>query len=423
MNCRSFHRNYMILLDPGEDAAKVSDLEGHKASCPECARFYEEMSQTYQSVRPLKIAATPNFKQRVLKGAMVMQSQNANQNTKHFHSRIFWKSALAAAALVAVAIFVTMLGLPARFTTPAYAIEQTVEANKGVRSIHILCETSETMTKEFWMEFGEDGNLLRLRMSLPITEDGPKEIVWQEGKAEVWFKGKRSCFIGAENNPQEKFKDLIALSDPRQLMENLYQREAKGEVQITITQPSEPGNPIILTVKSISAPDDRPTYLVDPNTYLVMELDTNKARIKYLDYNKPIDPAVFTLNPPEDVMRVDQTTQEIGLAKGDLTNQEIATKVAREFFEALIAKDYAKAGKLMEGVPEQKMKETFGTVTFLRVVSIGDPQPCPERGPQAVKIPCEIELENAGNKGTQTFNPSIRPIENTPDRWDICGGV
>ena len=56
----------------------------------------------------------------------------------------------------------------------------------------------------------------------------------------------------------------------------------------------------------------------------------------------------------------DQINPIVGLEKGDLTDEEIAAKVAREFFEAVIAADYRKAGLLYEGIPAEKMKETFG---------------------------------------------------------------
>ena len=47
--------------------------------------------------------------------------------------------------------------------------------------------------------------------------------------------------------------------------------------------------------------------------------------------------------------------------------------MAKEFFEALIAEDYAKAGLLMEGMPAEKMKEMFGRFKFQRIVEVGKP--------------------------------------------------
>ena len=137
------------------------------------------------------------------------------------------------------------------------------------------------------------------------------------------------------------------------------------------------------------------------------------------EYNQEIDPQVFQLDLPKDVVTIDQTNQTIGLEKGDLTNDEIAAKVAKEFFEALIAKDYAKAGILLEGIPAEKMKEMFGRYQFQRIVAVGKPAPGPIPAMKALRVPVTVEVD--GKK--QTFAPLIRPVYSHPDRWGICGGI
>jgi len=123
-------------------------------------------------------------------------------------------------------------------------------------------------------------------------------------------------------------------------------------------------------------------------------------------------------------MIIDQTTQEIGLPKDDLTDEQIAMKVAREFFEALIAEDYAKAGRLYEGIPAEKLKDAFsGEGRVLRVVSVGTPTPHPNRAPRFLRVPCQIEIEVNGQREIKTFTPFIRPVYNQPDRWGIGGGI
>ena len=47
--------------------------------------------------------------------------------------------------------------------------------------------------------------------------------------------------------------------------------------------------------------------------------------------------------------------------------------MAREFFEAIIAEDYAKAGLLLGGMPAERMKEVFGRVKYQRIVEVGKP--------------------------------------------------
>ena len=146
-------------------------------------------------------------------------------------------------------------------------------------------------------------------------------------------------------------------------------------------------------------------------------------QVTYLDYNQTPAEDLFTLNPPPGAMVIDQTTQEIGLPKGDLTDEQIAMKVAREFFEAVIAGDYAKAGRLFEGIPAEKLKEAFsGEGKVLRVVSVGTPTPHPNYR-ATLKVPCQIEMEINGHREIKTLTPNIRPVYGQPDRWDIIGGI
>ncbi|MGC8643255.1 MAG: zf-HC2 domain-containing protein [Isosphaeraceae bacterium] len=71
----------------------------------------------------------------------------------------------------------------------------------------------------------------------------------------------------------------------------------------------------------------------------------------YLDYNKEFDPSVFHPETPKWYITVDQTKTKIGLEKGNLTDDQIATKVIREFLEAMIAGDFKKASPLYSGMP------------------------------------------------------------------------
>ena len=104
-----------------------------------------------------------------------------------------------------------------------------------------------------------------------------------------------------------------------------------------------------------------------------------------------------------------------------LSDEEMAKKVAREFFEALIAEDYKKAGIILEGVPAEAIKKSFGRIKFLRIVEIG--QPTPHRKTRSLRVPVKVGLESKGKKAIQQFSPLIRHAYKQPNRWVICGGV
>ena len=162
-------------------------------------------------------------------------------------------------------------------------------------------------------------------------------------------------------------------------------------------------------------------YKLKDGKYQYVEL------IEYYDYNQPIEAEMFSLDNddiPADVMRIDQTIQEIGLEQGKLTDKEIAVKVVREFYEALIAKDYAKAGQLYGGVPADKMRERWEELNVVQIISIGEPIPHPTPGVGGFQVPCKIEIERDGAKSIyEPYGPGVRPVRGQPNRWNIHGGV
>jgi hypothetical protein len=336
-----------------------------------------------------------------------------------------------AAVLLAAATLGTIT-FHRQIATVAYALEQTLEANLGLRTIHILIEPAGKGLSEAWAQFDEDGNLLRLRMTFPNTEDGAKEVVWQEDKAEVWFKTKKGATVVHEKEMLKRIPEMLSVFDPKVAMEQLHEAQSKGKVVIETQGPSAEEDSISLVVSFKDAPDKRAIYRIHPQTKLVKRIEKYRlvddqwksvSRHEYLEYNQEIPSEIFVLDIPADVTRVDTTTQEVGLFKGDLTDDQIAVKVAQEFFEALIVKDYGRAGVVYSGMPASKMEEIFGKMEFLRILSIGDPTPHPDVRTQFLQVPCEVELRVEGQTHVKKFMPNIRAVYNQPNRWAIGGGI
>jgi hypothetical protein len=132
----------------------------------------------------------------------------------------------------------------------------------------------------------------------------------------------------------------------------------------------------------------------------------------------------WVLKPPADVIRIDQTTGEVGLEQGNLTDEEVAVEVVRKFFEALIAENYAGAGQFFGGAPADFIQKTFGHLKFLRIISVGpaDPHPDPQTG--ALVVPCTVEIEHEGETAEWKLETiGVRELHNQPGRWNICGGI
>ncbi|HEW79568.1 MAG TPA: hypothetical protein ENH34_06380 [Phycisphaerales bacterium] len=350
----------------------------------------------------------------------------------------FTKIAAAAVIVMAVVLSITFLD---KLVTPAYSIEQTIQANHTVRYLHIKdFKTDEDEPREFWLEFDESGQVENVRMHLPEWAgggDGPKVIVWKENKAKVWIKKKNVLVTIRDKTIAAHMLKLVEECDPRLAVQRLYEREVQSKVKIEIAEPSDKSEPIVITATYLpgsSTPGKRGVLFVDQATKLVTAIELYQLKdgeyqylglMEFYDYNQPIAPEMFTLdNLPADIMRVDQTIQVVGLAQGNLSNEEIATEVARQFFKALIVKDYDKAGKLLEGIPGKRMEQMFGNIKVLRIVSIGPVAPHPKPETKGVVVPCTVEIEKNGVISEWKLNRlGVRQVYNQPGRWTIFGGI
>ena len=445
MNCRECRELLVSHLEGVLFQREEALVAQHLESCPGCQKELQTVAALRDRLlRDGRRAKTAGFQ------AMVMSKLPLEKDFRKAKERNMFQRHPLRLSAAAAAVVAAVVGLFLIFNKRAYALEDTLKANEHITSIHFLNEAPGKLkadangkvtyelvrsVTEGWVEYGEKGELLRLRVEIPFTEDGAKVVVWENGKATVWFKDKKGMGTVSEPSIEHHYGYLRNQFDSKLVMERLKEAETKGKVKITTQEGSEPQAlmPIVLIAQWSEPSDLREVYLVDRGTNFVQQVETFRAkdgdmlfaeRRRFLDYNQPIPESVFTLNPPEDVVRVDETTQEIGLSKGNLSDNEIAQKVAREFFEAVIAKDYAKAGRLYGGYPAAKMAQMLAEkpVRYLEILSIGEPVPNEIPGVGGVRVPCEVELEVGGFKEAQEFSLGIRPAYNQPARWEIHGG-
>jgi hypothetical protein len=325
-------------------------------------------------------------------------------------------------AAAAAFIVLMLVVYPLTRTSPSYAFAQTLDATRTVQSIHLIT-TPPTFgsVEEVWAEF-QDAQLVRLRMNFPDTEDGPKDVVWENEQAQVWFKKKNGVATVRAPDMLKKLRVSYDFFDPARIVEGLYQMAEQG-APVDIKEPAQPGEPIVVTVKKNDGFSE--VYSIDSDTKLLLRRDSYRndqlvTSTEYVDYNQ-VDPAVFTLGAPADVMHID-LTQGVGLEQGALTDEEIATRVVREFFEALIAKDYAKASPLFCGIPAGKLQQDFAAIDFRRIISVGPPEPHQQTG--SLRVPCKVEFEKDGKVAIfEPHGPFVRQGDSLPGYWTIIGGI
>ncbi len=424
------------------DIAAARELQEHLATCETCRgncdALMEEENEVRSGFEALARSLAP-IEQLVLEQEDRQSSVRAGVSNNHYiervknmvrtHKRLTATAAALAALAAGLLVYVSVVSSARQ----AYAMEQTAQANNRIRTCHVRCSPGEGSIGEAWIELSSDGTPLRARMDFPKTEDGAKVVILTKDRAEVWFKDKHSRLFVTEKGALARIKEMQKQFDPKLAFEQLQAMKTSGKVEVATQEPSKTGEPITLTVTSKETPGQRAVYTVDPSTKLVKRMTKYRQHdgqweqvgfIEYLDYNKQIEPGVFQLDLPKEIVTVNQINQTIGLAKGDLTKDKIAAKVAKEFFEALIAEDYGKAGILLEGIPAVKMKEMFGRFKFHRIVEVGKPVAGKHPDPTALQVPVKVEWEvNGQKKEIHQFTPYVRPVYGHPDRWGICGGI
>ena len=354
--------------------------------------------------------------------------------------RLIMKSKITKLATVAAIILIAVFGVTIldKSVAPAYAIEQTIQACHSVLYLHIraITPSHEDQPVEFWIEFDAVGQPKNMRLNLPdwmAPGGGPRVVIWKGNKKQEWLEEKNILTTTEdEANPAQVLKMMESL-DPKLVVERLQEKQEQGKVTIEIEDPSDKAKPIIVTATSTKQDDSsfqRMVLYIDQATLLVNAIELYKLRdgeyeymktLEFCDYNQPIDAKMFTFeNIPDNAERIDQMT--MGLAQGDLSDEDIAVEVVRQFLDALIARNYDKASKLFLGVPAGEIKEIFGELNIIRIVSMEEPIGLPSET-KRFRVPYELEIEMESKVTmSKRHEPIVQQLPGQSGRWVIIGG-
>ncbi len=428
----------LVLEELDVDSAK--ELQDHIAVCEQCKETLEVLRDEERQIRSSFEALARGLSTTEHGSVWTQETKtqvSIGVNNNHFGERMKMMilthkrlSFVAASTITAAASLFLYIGLFS-MAGDAYALQQTLQANDQVRSYHVRVTPAKELG-EAWIEVNADGTPRRARMSLTSRDDGAKVVVLTGDRAEVWFKDKKSHIITTAKEALNNLMAKRAIFDPKFAFEQLQAQKEAGKVQVVAQEATEEGEPIRLTVTFSDKPDRRALYEVDSRTKLVMRVTefqrngdqwTQVGTRDYLDYNKPIDSKMFQLDLPPDVVTIDRINQKAGLAKGSLSDQEIATKLAKEFFGAMIAEDFEKAGMIYSGIPGEALRQRFeqAGIKILRLVEVGTPSPHAKT--QALQVPVRAELDVKGEVSVTELLPLCRQVHGQPERWQIIGGI
>jgi len=354
--------------------------------------------------------------------------------------RMIMKTPMTRWTATAVAVVALVTGILVLDTAApsAFGLDQVIAASKGVRFLHVkMHRGDEPAPIEFWIASDESGHVAKIRNYQPVTEDGAKLITWTPERTEVWFQTKHGFLTLHDDKLVKMMQDLLEQSQPQLATEKLKEDEKAGKVDLDIQKPAGKEMPIKIVVRGKEKTNFKRVYLIDQKTDLISSIETYGTRkgeevllskMEFLEYNVPIDDKMFSLRDqlPADVTIADQATQETGVAQRDLTDEQAAAQTARGFFQALMGKDYKKAGLIMGGELEKYMKAEYEKRNVTAIISVGPAILQTNWVKRGYMVPCEVEITHPdGQKSIWKSTPYVRPGDDQrhPDHWNITGGV
>jgi hypothetical protein len=350
--------------------------------------------------------------------------------------KMFTKIAAAAAIIIVVALLITLLNKSA---TPAYALQQTLDACQSLRNVYFQYLHEDVVRKEASLEYDRGGQIKNVRVDIYKPHKGV--VVWKNGQTQFWNMSTGELLIFEDEPYTRRIMNFVYRHDPIRAVEYMHKLQEKGDVTVEIKQPSTTTGPIVVEATyrpntyllEATTPPMREVFLIDQPTKLITAINVYEVKgdeqldrgvWKYGDFDKPFSPDIFDLNNevPPDVRRVDMMALDLGVqfAKTDYTEEQMATETVRLFFKAWIAKDYDKTLKIWGGYnPDRNAKvlKILETLNPVRITGIGNALPPPRWGFRCLTVPCEVEFEKDGQLITKQLDEvMVYPVLGHPDR-------
>jgi formylglycine-generating enzyme required for sulfatase activity len=398
------------------------------------------------SVRQFNVNPRSEMRSRVLDEALkVHRSRKHARTSDKYTWRTIMKSPRVQFATAAVAVLAIYLCLqiPKSLVAPAYALDDTIQAYRSVRYLYVKAFNTiagRKLNSESWIEFDEDGKQTRFRVQLDwFTTDkplGPITFVNDGDRSHTWLPKLNLCFrrSGKSALTGALLQMMRSDVDPKLICEKLHQQARDGEIILEINEPDQKNEPIVLVVtypaENRSANWKKVLY-IDQATRLVTKEEKFEMRggryqhertTEFFDYNQQINPEGFSLDNelPENVFIIDQSGKEVGLAQGDMTDEEITKELISQVVQAFIAGDFNKVGQLYLGVPGLFMEQLLSGTVLKKLISVGPVHRDPDPDSNLIMCSCKLIIEVGGQYYETDMKVYVVPVSGQPGRWMIC---
>jgi outer membrane lipoprotein-sorting protein len=404
-----------------------------------------------QMVRNLRESAGAETHARILGHLLAVQKEHKQQPPAALRPELgrtlmrspITKLAAAAVVLVAAALTISFLVKSTPTASAAEILYQAAAAMDGLTSFHIKVQM-RTPPNDNFNTIGLDYDFTPIDFWKQATDDEwgkwrleePGRIVVMNGQeSTMLMKNSNTVHEVEDRDPERYWKECLVEVD--KVMAREAQNASEHPAQFTSYREtgSDGREMIVVSVemqskvpptdhlrnRSIEDSDHLKIYRFDAQTKLLEDLeihvhDTGRDVLVFqlleAQYNTELDPSLFSLDLPENVIRT--TAMEV-LPDNAKYEQMTPKEGATAFFTACAEENWDEVLKYLgqTGVP-QMMKDHLGG---LEVISIGEP--FQSAGYAGWFVPYEIRLKSGD---TKKHNLAIRN-DNQAHRFQLDGGI
>ncbi|MHC4461614.1 MAG: LolA family protein [Planctomycetota bacterium] len=275
------------------------------------------------------------------------------------------KLAAAAVIIIAVGLFLAVME---KATTPAYALEQTLEAMQDVRTLHMFGRDWGNLEFEMWIKLNPETGIpdycYMYHPQIKCLAISTPKLSYQYNERANRVLVNSGKLFNINVAPARLFEDLLQSSQ----MEN-------SNIDIKIYHEPDPETGKSLIVVISESPNETWKGFVDPETKLPVRLYCLKKNnrlgsifkdIDRIEYNVDLPEKIFEFEIPDGAKIVDMDKEreilsdpQYGISTEGLTEQQAAEEIVTQYWDAMINMDLTAAQKLYPSLDMNKARDSM----------------------------------------------------------------